>query len=65
MQKALKNYILNMLAKLSPEERQEVINYFLDSELSNEIDLENTINKIRESRFNEVLPVPIAIMMTL
>lgn len=58
MQKALKNYILNMLAKLSPEERQEVIGYFLDSELSNEIDLENTINKIRESRFNEGLACP-------
>ena len=47
MEMALKNYILKMLAKLSPEERQEVISYFLDLELSNEIDLENTINKIR------------------
>ena len=58
MEMALKNYILKMLAKLSPEERQEVISYFLDSELSNEIDLENTINKIRESRFNEGLVCP-------
>ncbi len=47
MEKALKYYILKIIAKLSPKERQEVISYFLDLELSNEIDLENTINKIR------------------
>ena len=58
MEKALKYYILKIIAKLSPKERQEVISYFLDSELSNEIDLENTINKIRESRFNEGLVCP-------
>jgi len=52
MTEDLKHYLYVVFSKLSSEERREIRAYLKDMSLNSDINLQDTIDEIREKRYN-------------